>query len=68
MFQGVEDDINVNLSDYDEDLKQVPLILRFIGLASLDGIAGCVMYLMVSLTCFQMGNLTKEEFVHILRR
>ncbi|OVA18183.1 AP2/ERF domain [Macleaya cordata] len=36
-FRGVEADINFNLSDYDEDLKQ-------------------------------MTNLTKEEFVHILRR
>ncbi|KAF6150532.1 hypothetical protein GIB67_030333 [Kingdonia uniflora] len=36
-FRGVEADINFNLSDYDEDLKQ-------------------------------MRNLTKEEFVHILRR
>ncbi|XP_042512849.1 APETALA2-like protein 3 isoform X2 [Macadamia integrifolia] len=36
-FRGVDADINFNLSDYDEDLKQ-------------------------------MRNLTKEEFVHILRR
>ncbi|XP_026411846.1 floral homeotic protein APETALA 2-like isoform X1 [Papaver somniferum] len=36
-FRGVEADINFNLSDYDEDMKQ-------------------------------MNNLTKEEFVHILRR
>ncbi|XP_026425827.1 floral homeotic protein APETALA 2-like isoform X1 [Papaver somniferum] len=36
-FRGVEADINFNLSDYDDDLKQ-------------------------------MKNLTKEEFVHILRR
>lgn len=36
-FRGVEADINFNLSDYDEDMKQ-------------------------------MRNLTKEEFVHILRR
>ncbi|XP_072959345.1 APETALA2-like protein 1 isoform X1 [Typha angustifolia] len=36
-FRGVEADINFNLSDYDEDLKQ-------------------------------MKNLSKEEFVHILRR
>ncbi|KAK1285437.1 Ethylene-responsive transcription factor RAP2-7 [Acorus calamus] len=36
-FRGIEADINFNLSDYDEDLKQ-------------------------------MRNLTKEEFVHILRR
>ncbi|XP_020267684.1 floral homeotic protein APETALA 2-like isoform X1 [Asparagus officinalis] len=36
-FRGVDADINFNLSDYDEDLKQI-------------------------------RNLTKEEFVHILRR
>ncbi|XP_031485921.1 APETALA2-like protein 3 isoform X1 [Nymphaea colorata] len=36
-FRGVDADINFNLSDYEEDLKQ-------------------------------MRNLTKEEFVHILRR
>nr|AMY95569.1 APETALA2-like protein [Aechmea fasciata] len=36
-FRGVDADINFNLSDYDEDMKQ-------------------------------MRNLTKEEFVHILRR
>ncbi|KAK4255019.1 hypothetical protein QN277_008082 [Acacia crassicarpa] len=36
-FRGVEADINFNLSDYEEDLKQ-------------------------------MKNLSKEEFVHILRR
>ncbi|MQL77331.1 hypothetical protein Taro_009720 [Colocasia esculenta] len=36
-FRGVDADINFNLSDYDEDLKQ-------------------------------MRNLTKEEFVHALRR
>ncbi|ONI00480.1 hypothetical protein PRUPE_6G091100 [Prunus persica] len=36
-FRGVDADINYNLSDYEEDLKQ-------------------------------MKNLTKEEFVHILRR
>ncbi|XP_078438315.1 floral homeotic protein APETALA 2-like [Wolffia australiana] len=36
-FRGVEADINFNLEDYDEDLKQ-------------------------------MRNLTKEEFVHVLRR
>ncbi|XP_042475165.1 ethylene-responsive transcription factor RAP2-7-like isoform X2 [Macadamia integrifolia] len=36
-FRGVDADINFNLSDYDDDLKQ-------------------------------MKNLTKEEFVHILRR
>ncbi|XP_054812609.1 ethylene-responsive transcription factor RAP2-7-like isoform X2 [Prosopis cineraria] len=36
-FRGVDADINFNLSDYEEDLKQ-------------------------------MKNLTKEEFVHILRR
>ncbi|KAJ6802868.1 AP2-like ethylene-responsive transcription factor TOE3 [Iris pallida] len=36
-FRGVEADINFNLSDYDDDLKQ-------------------------------MRNLSKEEFVHILRR
>ncbi|KAJ6831110.1 AP2-like ethylene-responsive transcription factor TOE3 [Iris pallida] len=36
-FRGIEADINFNLSDYDEDLKQT-------------------------------RNLTKEEFVHILRR
>ncbi|XP_078162678.1 APETALA2-like protein 3 isoform X2 [Carex rostrata] len=38
-FRGLDADINFNLSDYDEDLKQVT-----------------------------MRNLTKEEFVHILRR
>ncbi|XP_062171886.1 ethylene-responsive transcription factor RAP2-7 isoform X3 [Alnus glutinosa] len=37
-FRGVDADINFNLSDYEDDLKQ------------------------------QMKNLTKEEFVHILRR
>ncbi|OIW11209.1 hypothetical protein TanjilG_28300 [Lupinus angustifolius] len=36
-FRGVDADINFNVSDYDEDIKQ-------------------------------MGNFTKEEFVHILRR
>ncbi|CAA6669333.1 unnamed protein product [Spirodela intermedia] len=36
-FRGVDADINFNLSDYDEDLRQ-------------------------------MRNLTKEEFVHVLRR
>ncbi|XP_061340953.1 floral homeotic protein APETALA 2-like isoform X2 [Gastrolobium bilobum] len=36
-FRGVEADINFNIQDYDEDLKQ-------------------------------MSNLTKEEFVHVLRR
>ncbi|KAA8516507.1 hypothetical protein F0562_016987 [Nyssa sinensis] len=36
-FRGVDADINFNISDYEEDLKQ-------------------------------MRNLTKEEFVHILRR
>ncbi|XXG54967.1 hypothetical protein AAC387_Pa03g2720 [Persea americana] len=36
-FRGVEADINFNLSDYDEDMKQ-------------------------------MRNLSKEEFIHILRR
>ncbi|EEF32153.1 ethylene-responsive transcription factor RAP2-7 isoform X2 [Ricinus communis] len=36
-FRGIDADINFNLGDYDEDLKQ-------------------------------MKNLTKEEFVHILRR
>ncbi|XP_028760548.1 floral homeotic protein APETALA 2 isoform X2 [Neltuma alba] len=36
-FRGVEADINFNIEDYEEDLKQ-------------------------------MGNLTKEEFVHVLRR
>ncbi|KAL0289384.1 UNVERIFIED_CONTAM: APETALA2-like protein 1 [Sesamum calycinum] len=36
-FRGLEADINFNVSDYEEDLKQ-------------------------------MNNLTKEEFVHILRR
>ncbi|KAJ0978196.1 hypothetical protein J5N97_013670 [Dioscorea zingiberensis] len=36
-FRGIDADINFNLSDYDEDLKQ-------------------------------MGSLTKEEFVHTLRR
>ncbi|CAA7406980.1 unnamed protein product [Spirodela intermedia] len=36
-FRGVDADINFNLEDYDEDLKQ-------------------------------MRNLTKEEFVHVLRR
>ncbi|KAK3008285.1 hypothetical protein RJ639_013278 [Escallonia herrerae] len=38
-FRGVDADINFNLSDYEEDMKQV-----------------------------QMKNLSKEEFVHILRR
>nr|XP_009804919.1 PREDICTED: AP2-like ethylene-responsive transcription factor TOE3 isoform X1 [Nicotiana sylvestris] len=37
-FRGVEADINFNLEDYEDDLKQ------------------------------QMKNLTKEEFVHVLRR
>lgn len=37
-FRGVDADINFNLTDYEDDLKQ------------------------------QMKNLTKEEFVHILRR
>ncbi|KAL5546237.1 hypothetical protein UlMin_005924 [Ulmus minor] len=36
-FRGLEADINFNISDYDEDIKQ-------------------------------MGNFSKEEFVHILRR
>ncbi|KAK9290048.1 hypothetical protein L1049_008212 [Liquidambar formosana] len=36
-FRGVDADINFNISDYDDDIKQ-------------------------------MNNLTKEEFVHILRR
>ncbi|XP_031398086.1 APETALA2-like protein 3 [Punica granatum] len=36
-FRGLDADINFNVSDYDEDIKQ-------------------------------MGNFTKEEFVHILRR
>lgn len=36
-FRGIDADINFNLSDYDEDMKQ-------------------------------MSNLSKEEFVHILRR
>ncbi|KAK2975368.1 hypothetical protein RJ640_012379 [Escallonia rubra] len=38
-FRGVDADINFNLSDYEEDMKQA-----------------------------QMKNLSKEEFVHILRR
>ncbi|KAL2984089.1 hypothetical protein AAZX31_12G070000 [Glycine max] len=41
-FRGVDADINFNLSDYEDDLKQF-----------LTG---------------QMKNLSKEEFVHILRR
>ncbi|KAK4776308.1 hypothetical protein SAY86_004996 [Trapa natans] len=36
-FRGAEADINFNINDYEEDMKQ-------------------------------MGNLTKEEFVHVLRR
>ena len=73
-FRGVEADINFNISDYDDDIKQVSVGV----LCSLT-----LSYLWLNLVCcfrqprvyyyridwfLQMSHFSKDEFVHILRR
>lgn len=63
-FRGVDADINFTIGDYEEDMQQVwssrlPNQVHF--LCKLINLANTVEDL-------QMKNLSKEEFVHILRR
>jgi AP2-like factor (euAP2 lineage) len=64
-FRGVDADINFNLSDYEDDMKQVRATDH------------PYMFLQHSVKCLpatekymarQMKSLSKEEFVHVLRR
>ncbi|KAL5053790.1 hypothetical protein RYX36_034472, partial [Vicia faba] len=52
-FRGVDDDINFNVSNYDEDIKQ--------------GCEHFVIVLIFYFN-LNMSNFTKEEFMHILHR
>lgn len=68
-FRGVDADINFNLSDYEEDMKQVMctlciLVSLFVDLSYTN--YEILYYCVIGEK--QMRNLTKEEFVHILRR
>ncbi|XP_040862679.1 ethylene-responsive transcription factor RAP2-7 isoform X2 [Glycine max] len=65
-FRGVDADINFNLSDYEDDLKQVRRIRSTLLDMKLDGAYD--LFFHQFLTVGQMQNLSKEEFVHILRR
>jgi hypothetical protein len=59
-FRGVEADINFSLEDYDDDMKQV-IDTQLVQSSETFG-------LIIVLVYQQMGNLSKEEFVHVLRR
>lgn len=63
-FRGVDADINFILSDYEDDLNQVG---KFTQMPHCFYNGGLVNSYHV-LEYLQMKNLTKEEFVHILRR
>ena len=65
-FRGLDADINFNLVDYEEDLKQVRKTHKFLMNINLD--EACDLFLTIFLNDEQMKNLSKEEFVHILRR
>jgi len=70
-FRGVEADINFSLEDYDDDMKQV-IDSRYTAgsteqtnyMLQSSQISGLIIVLVYQ----QMGNLSKEEFVHVLRR
>ncbi|XP_022983504.1 floral homeotic protein APETALA 2-like isoform X1 [Cucurbita maxima] len=70
-FRGVDADINFNVSDYDEDIKQVGLAkLILITVRTSNSFSNAIdeeLYSWLPLMS-QMINFTKEEFVHILRR
>ncbi|URE22902.1 AP2 [Musa troglodytarum] len=61
-FRGVDADINFNMEDYEEDIKQVSAAA--ITCANIEE-----QFLRRTMVVGgQMNNLTKEEFVHVLRR
>lgn len=67
-FRGVEADINFSLEDYEEDLKQVlRLFCRIFRCSKMIG-RGFNSSVVEFYWIEQMSNLTKEEFVHVLRR
>lgn len=66
-FRGLDADINFNLSDYEEDLKQVAVALILIQYG-FDYFRFRFTELFPLFVEWQIKHLTKEEFVHILRR
>ncbi|RLM74154.1 hypothetical protein C2845_PM15G23430 [Panicum miliaceum] len=67
-FRGVEADINFSLGDYDDDMKQVIDTQRVDGANKLLVQSSQIFGLIIVFVYQQMGNLSKEEFVHVLRR
>ena len=63
-FRGVDADINFTISDYDEEMKQVWRCLSFCG----QHLESCHSICAYAVGDLQMKSLSKEEFVHILRR
>jgi AP2-like factor (euAP2 lineage) len=73
-FRGVDADINFDIEDYLDDLKQV-LYKSFMDISTLGYTSNLITYYSEENTMkywffffLQMGNLTKEEFMHVLRR
>uniref|UniRef100_A0A0E0AHF4 AP2/ERF domain-containing protein n=1 Tax=Oryza glumipatula TaxID=40148 RepID=A0A0E0AHF4_9ORYZ len=62
-FRGLDADINFNLNDYEDDLKQVVW-----NIVQLSCSKGRFIHRPVMVYDGLMRNWTKEEFVHILRR
>ena len=64
-FRGVDADINFNISDYDEDMKQVSFFFFFffnLKNSRRNNLRVIFFFFL------QTKNLNKEEFVHVLRR
>jgi len=70
-FRGVDADINFNLSDYEDDMTQVrskqPMFLQH-SVKSLQLNMHDMTRPVLSSLVLQMKSLSKEEFVHVLRR
>lgn len=69
-FRGMDADINFDLNDYEEDMKQVE-VGCVTCVHSMDDCCNSVNFILhpnYNLIGVQMMNLTKEEFVQVLRR
>lgn len=64
-FRGTDADINFSIEDYEEDLKQV---LHFHNMFLTQFLFNFSYSFALWFSLKQMGKLTKEEFVHVLRR
>ncbi|GFP89733.1 floral homeotic protein apetala 2 [Phtheirospermum japonicum] len=64
-FRGVDADINFTIGDYEDDMKQVNMKLHILIIIGSFSMQASEPYTVEDL---QTTDLTKEEFVHILRR